>query len=467
MHFDHSEPVVPLEPGKPWFKELNRFHWFVLVVAALGWLFDTMDQQLFTLARVPAMRALLPKDEAGQPDAKLVAKRSGDVTAIFLIGWATGGLIFGVMGDRYGRARIMAITILLYSACTGLSALSTGFWDFAFYRFLTGLGVGGEFAVGVSLVAEVMPPRARPYALGFVQALSAVGNVTAALISMALGHLEETGAVGDAWRWMFVVGALPALLVVVIRSGLQEPESWQQAVKEKLETGAKVTQVAGSYSELFGTPWLRRNAIIGLLLAFSGVVGLWAIVFFTVDLFDALIRPDLVASGLSPTEVNGRVAFWKGILSMMLNIGAFFGIYAFAPVSQRIGRRPTFALGFVAAGLSTAATFWFLNSYSQIFWLVPIMGFCILSLFGGYAVYLPELFPTRLRSTGTSFCYNVGRFVAASGPILLGQLTGQVFAASGPIMAYRYAGLTMCSIFVIGLLALPFAPETRNKPLPE
>jgi MFS family permease len=174
-----------------------------------------------------------------------------------------------------------------------------------------------------------------------------------------------------------------------------------------------------------------------------------------------------VESGLTPIQVNGRVAFWKGILSMMLNTGAFFGIYCFAPVSQRLGRRPAFAICFLIAGISTAATFWFLNSYAQVFWLVPIMGFCILSLFGGYAVYLPELFPTRLRSTGTSFCYNVGRFVAATGPLLLGQLTGKVFAGAGPIMAYRYAGLTMCSIFVIGLLALPFAPETKDRPLPE
>src|SRR4029079_16631873 len=127
---------------------------------------------------------------------------SAYATSIFLMGWATGGLFFGVLGDRIGRARTMVITILVYSLCTGLSALSVGFWDFAFYRFITGLGVGGEFAVGVSLVAEVMPDRARPFALGLLQALSAVGNITAAVISMVLGHLEQTGAVGSAWRVM-------------------------------------------------------------------------------------------------------------------------------------------------------------------------------------------------------------------------------------------------------------------------
>ena len=191
---------TPAQPHQgPWWRELNRYHWFVLIVASLGWMFDTMDQQLFNLARVPAMRELLKPGED-------VALYSGYSTAIFLIGWATGGLTFGVLGDRIGRAKTMMWTILIYSICTGLSALSVGFWDFAFYRFITGLGVGGEFAVGVSLVAEVMPNKARPHALGLLQALSAVGNVSAALISMGLGHLEESGAIGSAWRWMFVVG---------------------------------------------------------------------------------------------------------------------------------------------------------------------------------------------------------------------------------------------------------------------
>ena len=179
----------------PWWRLLNRYHWFVLIVAALGWLLDCLDQQLFNIARVPAMRDLL-----NTQDIRVVSRYGGYATAIFLMGWATGGLVFGILGDRIGRAKTMLITILIYSLCTGLSALSVGFWDFAFYRFLTGLGVGGEFAVGVALVAEVMPDRARPYALGLLQALSTVGNVTAAVISMGLGYLEQAGAMGILMR---------------------------------------------------------------------------------------------------------------------------------------------------------------------------------------------------------------------------------------------------------------------------
>lgn len=439
-----------------WYQDLNGYQWFVLLVAALGWLFDCLDQQLFILARQPAMAELL----TGTPSQAQIDEAGGYATAIFLMGWAIGGLVFGVMGDRIGRAKTMMITILMYSLFTGLSALSIGFWDFSLYRFLTGLGVGGEFAVGVALVAEVMPDRARPYCLGVLQALSAIGNVSAALIGMSMGSLHEHGLVESAWRPMFVVGAIPALLALVIRARLREPERWQQASHQ-----GDVARKLGSYRELFGHPTWRKHAFIGLGLAFSGIVGLWGIAFFTFDLVGNVLRERFVTEGQSDLQVAGSVAYWKGIASMMMNIGGAMGMYGFAILAQRMGRKPTFAVCFVAAMLSTASVFYFLTEFHQVFWMVPIMGFCILSLFAGYAIYFPELFPTHLRSTGTSFCYNVGRFVAAIGPFLLGWLTGNVYAdTSDPL---RYAGLTMCGIFLLGLLVLPFAPETKGQPLPE
>lgn len=496
--------------NRPWWHGLTRYHWFVFIVAALGWLFDCLDQQIFILARVPAMRSLLRPDQN-------VDEFAGYATAIFLIGWATGGLAFGVLGDRIGRAKTMMLTILLYSVCTGLSALSTGFWDFALYRFVTGLGVGGEFAVGVALVAEVMPDRARPYALGFLQALSALGNVSAALLNMGFAKLSAENIVSgnSAWRWMFVVGAFPALLALVVRMRLKEPEKWL-AAKASREHGDKL----GSYADLFGNPhwktpatigglfvagimimafsapdswpklgigiglalaalvcglfvvyggkgpapvW-RRNAMVGLLLACSGVIALWGIGFFSFDLVGSILHKTFTAQGMDPAKIGSAVGHWKGIASMMLNLGAFFGIYAFSIVSQRIGRKPTFAIVFVCAMISTAAVFLFLNTFSQILWMLPIMGFFMLAIFGGYAVYFPELFPTHLRSTGTSFCYNVGRFVAASGPAILGILTSKVYHDMPEPL--RYAGLTMCVIFLLGLAVLPFAPETKGKPLP-
>ncbi len=497
----------------PWYRTLTRYHWFVLIVAALGWLFDTMDQQLFNLARVPAMKSLL---KPGQD----VALYSGYATAIFLIGWATGGLTFGVLGDRIGRAKTMMWTIVIYSVCTGLSALSVGFWDFAFYRFVTGLGVGGEFAVGVSLVAEVMPDRARPHALGLLQALSVVGNVSAALIGLGFGRLEETGSIplGSSWRWMFVIGAGPALLALIVRARLKEPERWTTAVAQA-EDKARL----GSYAELFGnahwrtpatiaalfvvaivgvaffgseswpkytklklgvafavgallaggwtifggkgdTRW-RRHAVVGLLLAISGIIGLWGIGFFSIDLVRSVLTKTFAAQGMPAAQIAGAVTRWASITTIMMNVGIFFGISAFSYVAQRIGRRPAFAIGYVIAALSTAWVFLELKTQSQIFWMIPLMGFCQLWLFGGYAVYFPELFPTRLRSTGISFCYNVGRFVAASGPAVLGLLTSEVYKGQPEPM--RNAGVTMCAIFLLGLIVLPFAPETKGQPLPE
>ncbi len=451
--------------NRPAYKELNRYHWFVLIVAALGWLFDCLDQQLFTLARVPAMKELLAPTPGTPADPKLVDAYGGYATSIFLIGWATGGLVFGVLGDRFGRARIMMITILIYAACTGLSALSAGFWDFAFYRFITGTGVGGEFAVGVALVAEVMPDRARPFALGLLQALSAVGNISAALIGMGIGQLERSGTVPIGWGWriMFLIGALPALLALVIRARLKEPERWVAAKAAGL---VKENNLA-YYRELFGTPRWRRNAVIGLLLACTGVIGLWGIGFFSPDLVDKVFTKIFSEQGLSAAEVRGRVTFWKGASLLLQQIAAFFGILTFSKLAQKMGRRPAFALAFICSMLSTALVFWGLDSLDDLFWMVPIMGFFLLSLFGLYAIYFPELFPTHLRSTGTSFCYNVGRFVAASGPWLLGYLTGEVYGRFEQPLPLRYAGMTLCGIFLLGLVVLPFAPETRGQPLPE
>jgi MFS family permease len=452
--------------GAPWHRELTRYHWFVLVVAALGWLFDTMDQQLFVLARSPAMRELL---ELAARDPR-VDYYSNLATAIFLIGWASGGIAFGILGDRIGRAKTMLLTILVYSLCTGLSSLSRGFVDFAAYRFLTGLGVGGEFAVGVALVAEVMPSRARPFALGLLQSLSAVGNITAALINLFLGHLETEGVfqrfyIGgygpiSAWRVMFVIGTVPALLAIVIRRRLKEPERWTAVAS------SEAARQLGSLRELFGDPRWRKHALVGLVLAFSGVVGLWGIGFCFPELIRTIFRQTFEARGLEPSAVEGKLKIWTGITSLLINGGAFFGIYAYSHVSHYTGRKPAFAMSFVLALLSTVLVFWFLDDFGDIFWMIPLMGFCQLSLFGGYAVYFPELFPTRLRSTGISFCYNVGRLVAAVGPFTFGLLI-RAFAGFEAPLPHRYAGLIMCSIFLLGLLALPFAPETKDRPLPE
>jgi MFS family permease len=454
--------AMAAEAGEgPWWRGLTRYQWLVFIVASLGWLFDCMDQQLFNLARAPALKELLASAAATETkvlDAR-VAEHAGYATMVFMIGWAVGGAIFGILGDRLGRARTMVLTILIYSLCTGLSAFSVSVWDFAAYRFLTGLGGGGQFAVGVALVAEVMPERARSHALGWLQASALLGNMMAAGLGIALGQLKSAGVLASAWRPLFFLGMLPALLALVVLRRLREPERWSAAVQE---TGR---EKLGSLGELFGEPRWRRHTFAGMLLAFAGVVGLWGIGFFSFDLVYHVFHKTFTARGLPENLIEGKLGLWMGIVSLLQNFGGFWGVYAFARLTPWTGRKPAFALSFLAALLSTAFTFWYLQDFSDIFWMIPLMGFCQLSVFGGYAIYFPELFPTRLRSTGTSFCYNVGRLAAAIGPLFLGLLTSRVFVAYPEPM--RYAGVTLCGFFLIGLLALPFVPETKGLPLPE
>src|SRR3984893_2773480 len=244
-----SSGAIAGERKYAWYRELNRYHWFVLSVASMGWMFDTMAQQLFNLARKPAIRELL----GGGASNAVVDKQAAWATAIFMVGWAIGGVFFGVLGDRLGRAKTMMITILSYTVFTGLSVLSTGVWDFNIYRFLCGLGVGGQFGIGVALVAEVVPARARPYALGLVQASSAVGDMIAALTGITLGLMEQHGTIVGAWRYLFLAGAIPAPLALVVFKKLKEPEQWLKARAEKKKMG--------SFVELLSDPRWRRNSI--------------------------------------------------------------------------------------------------------------------------------------------------------------------------------------------------------------
>jgi MFS family permease len=166
----------------PWWRQLTGYHWFVLIVASAAWFFDCLDQRLFSLARIPALTALLP-DGTPTGDIQVLGKQ---VTALFLVGWGIGGMIFGALGDRYGRAKMLTITVLMYSVCTGLSFFSRTYWDFAFFRFLTGVGVGGVFGLAVALIAETLPDKARTGALGTLQVLSTVGNISAGLLKMLI-----------------------------------------------------------------------------------------------------------------------------------------------------------------------------------------------------------------------------------------------------------------------------------------
>jgi MFS family permease len=365
---------------------------------------------------------------------------------------------------------MLTLTVLIYSICTGLSAFSKGWIDFAVYRFLTGLGVGGVFGLAVALVADTLPDRSRTGALGMLQALSAVGNVAAGLISMYIGSLETSGTIekGVGWKYMFLVGAIPAFLCVFIQMRLKEPEKWVKA-RAASATSTSATKL-GSYASLLGMERWRTPALLGMILCIAGVIGLWGIGFFAPELVGDVITASLKAKGMAAQEVQAAATRLKGINSIVQNVGAFLGMMSFTWVAQKMGRKPAFAIGFTGALVTTYGYFLLFNGVADI-WMSAVMGFFQLALFAGFAIYLPELFPTQLRSTGVSFCYNVGRFIAASGPFTLGLLQQQLAkGATNPaekLMAFRSACQWMSLVFLIGLAVLFFLPETKGRPLPE
>jgi MFS family permease len=456
-------------PNLPWWKQLNGYHWFVFIVASLAWLFDCLDQQLFILARDNAVKALSPGADAPQ-----LKNLGGMAQAIFVAGWALGGLIFGSVGDKVGRAKTLALTVLIYSVFTGLSSFATNFTQFAIYRALTGMGVGGVFGLAVALVADALPEGARPKALGMLQALSAVGNVTAGLCAMSLARVSPA----VSWKYLFWIGSAPAFLCIFIMIRLKEPEKW---VAAKAASTAANGKAMGSYGSLFGEARWRKPALLGMLLCVSGVIGLWGVGFFSNALTGPAIEKALIAQKLTPEEVSYGKQWWSAANLIVLNLGAFFGMISFSKAAHRFGRKPVFAIAFIAAFASTVFFYKNFSTKSDI-WMSAVMGFCQLSLFGGFAIYLPELFPTRLRSTGTSFCYNVGRFIAASGPFTLGKLQAALGAkavaalpvtadaaakADAQLGAFRNAACYLSAIFLVGLIAVLFLPETKGRPLPE
>jgi MFS family permease len=441
---------------QPWWRSLSRHQWFVFVAASLAWLFDTLDQQMFNLGRDGAVEQLLANPARATEFASYT-------TAFLLIGWAVGGFIFGSVGDRFGRARILGATLLIYSVGTGASAFASSFSGFCACLFFTGLGIGGVFGLAVALVADSVSDEARAPALGLLQSLSTCGNLLAALIGMGIGLLAARRLLPlglRPWQALFLVGAVPAFLCVFLIRRLPEPERWVRARAEGVRHGIKF----GSYTRLLTDPRWSRHAWLGLVFCCAGIIGLWGLGNFHPQIVRSIVENHLAQSHLSVDALASRKAFWSSVGLLMQNIGGFCGMMTMAKLAQSWGRRPALAVALILSFLSTLLVFRFLREFSQIFWMLPIMGFGQLGVFSVYAIYLPELFPTSLRSTGTSFCYNFGRLAAASAPFTIGRLTR---ALGGDIEGFRTAGMWVSLVLLTGLVVLPFLPESRNQPLPE
>ncbi len=426
--------------GRPrWYLGVSRYQWFVLFVAWLGWVFDSMDATIYALVMEPALHELLSKGGAAATTAT-IGWHGGMIFSIFLLGWAVGGVVFGVLADRFGRTKTLVFTILTYAIFTGLAALSATWWQLAVYRFLTALGIGGEWAAGAALVAEVWPEEKRSKAAGILQSAWAAGFLIASCVNLLLRH--------HGWRLIFVVGVLPAVVALIARLWVKEPERWSRARAQEQRQGARRSSPLREVFE----PGLLRSTLVGSGLAFVAVFGLWGATNWTPTLVRSL--PELAK--LEAATVTTYVSY----ATMMLNVGALAGYLSFGPLADRFGRRMVFALMCLGSFIMLPITFTVTKSYSSLLLLLPVLGFFNNGIFSGFPIYLPELFPTRLRATGAGVCFNAGRVLASAGPFI----TGTLVAVLG---SFGHAASAVALIYLLGLLILPFAPETRGKPLPD
>jgi MFS family permease len=431
------------------------------------------------------MRDAMPSLLDAKPDDASVISWNNIAFGFFLFGGAVGGVLFGVISDKIGRSKTMILTILFYSLFTCASAFAQAAWQMVVLRFLVAMGVGGEWAVAAAMVAEVMPTRSRPVMSSIFHASSVFGTLlAAATVALLIGNdaiNAKLAANGwEGWRIGFAIGVLPALLTLWIRWKLHEPESWQR-VKERAEEDP--TQQLGRLSELFARENLRAT-IVGVSLATVGLVTFWGIHIYGKNALlrraeaDAMKVEGITAPGPDADEAALQ-AFKEDrtealethkseikraeMTSMIFNtIGGGLGLLLFGWISDRLGRRGAFVFYHLAAFAAVLVLFQYLipseASPTTLALFLPVFGFFTLGMHAGYAVYFPELYPTRMRGTGSGFCFNVGR---------LG--TGIAFVCFGFLITIppEAQALLLAPLYLLGAVIVLFGRETRGAELPE
>lgn len=412
---------------------ITRYHKLVLASAFLGWMFDSMDLNVFTLILVPCIR-----DLAQTTNPADVARIGGAVMAAKLFFWGVGGILFGIAADRFGRAKIMGVTIIIYSLFTGLSAFATSWQQLAVFQSLAGLGIGGEWAAGAALVAEAWPARHRAKAIQIMQMAFAFGFFAAALDNLLLGSY--------GWRWVIGFGVVPAVLTVIIRRFVPEPQMWTNEVQRDKASGG--SPFFETMRTIFSPP-LRRKTIVGVLVASAAMIGCWG----GLTLLPNWIQ-QLVGSGRSTLSAKDAVSY----SFMLMMVGAAAGYLTLAWLSDILGRRWCYFIFWTCALIVSVYVFTQVNDISDLMKWMPVYGFFVIGGFGTFATYLPELFPTRVRATGQGFCWNMARAITALGPFSVGFLLHQ-FGTFAAVSA------ALSSVILLGLVAIWFGPETRGTAL--
>ena len=415
----HSSSIVP-----------SKGSWMALAAAFLGWMFDGMEMGIFPLVARPGLKQMLALQ--GVVDEGLVQQWMGIITALFLLGAALGGLVFGWLGDRVGRVKAMTWSILCYSGFTGLCYFAVEPWHLGTLRFVAALGMGGEWALGVALVMECWPEGRRPLMAGLIGAAANLGYCFIAVIGIAFPISQ------DSWRWVMMVGAAPALLTFMIRLFVPESEKWKAS-----------TQVPGRSPvvEIF-SPKLLRKTLLAIAFASVALVVTWGIVQWIP------LWADQMTGGKQPA-VKAWSQFWQAL-------GASVGCMVAALLGGVLGRRRTYFLLCVASLAITQVLFRSFTQVSTAFFVVVfVAGACTASFYGWLPLYLPEIFPTRVRATGQGVAFNAGRILAALGAWQMPALMG-FFGKS-----YPKAGETIVLVYLVGMVLIWLAPETKDQPLPE
>ena len=425
---------------------ITRYQWLVLLAAWLGWGFDVFDALLFNYVAPNCIPALLHLP-VGSPEARIATQHwTGIITSLLLLGWAAGGVLFGTICDRFGRMRTLMFTMLLYAVGTAACAAATNLWMLAIFRVVASLGIGGEWAAGASMVAEVMPERRRVEGGALLYTAAPFGLFLATFVNYQVAGVWFANQTEQSWRYVFLFGLLPAAAAFLVRLFVHEPERWKS-----LRDHSRVR-----VREIFA-PALRRYTYSGMFTAVIALISWWSCSAFIPVIATGLARTSAERSGLGAAATQALIEHWKVLGTMAFNIGGLIGTLLTIPIAKRLGRRLMFGLYFGASAIALLTTFGLDMPAQARLAMLFVIGMPVFGIFGAFPYYLPELFPTRVRATGAGFCYNIGRVLASVGPFLVGAAAAHNTA--------------MQSIFYVGfvpLLALLFVPwiiETRDKPL--
>jgi MFS family permease len=411
-------------------RELSPEQWKTGIAAWLGWLFDGLDMHLYVLVAAPFVAQLL---NVADTTDKLVKEKSSWIQAAFLIGWALGGGFFGRLGDRLGRSRALGLTILTYALFTGLAFFSTAWWHLMIFRFLAALGIGGEWAVGSSLLSETWPRRWRAWIAAVLQTGVNIGVLLACLAVIVLAKFPE--------RTVFLVGVLPALLVFWIRRSVPEPAEWHSAM-------AAAGNQAPGIGELFRGK-VRRTTILTIIVCACSLSAWWAFMFWSPQHISSL--PEVAS--WSPAEKQQL----RGAAFFLVMFTSIFGNFFAAWLARWLGYRRSIAIMCLCFFLITWWTYGVERDHVSLMIWTPWIGFCS-GVFGLFTMYLPPLFPTLLRTTGAGFCYNIGRIVAAFGTIFSGW-----FSKGGD---FRHALIYAGFLYIPAMLVAVMLPDLRDDTSP-